>query len=171
MLGPPTDEPGDSTDTDEGGTSELPDEEADAKRREHRLLEVKKMNVKEKMMLASKANRIERAALLRDLNPSVARLLLRNPRIAETDVVRMAKDVSTPADVLEIIAKNRKWISNPEIRSAIVRNPRTPTPLALRNLTYLPTKDLSVLAKSQHVKDTVKREAFKLLTARREKGM
>ena len=146
------------------------DEDEDIERTVHRATQVRNMSVKEKMILAPKADRIERAALLRDLNPSVARLLIRNPRITESDIARIAKDVSAPADVLKSIIKNRNWISNAEVKKAIVRNPRTPTPLALRHMNFLSTNELSSLAKSQHVRDTIKRESLKLLLKRRESG-
>lgn len=146
------------------------DEGEDKERGEHRATQVRNMSIKEKMILAPKADRIERAALLRDLNPSVARLLIRNPRITDSDIVRIAKDVSAPADVLKNIVKNRQWISNAEIKIAVVKNPRTPTPLALRQMNFLSTNELSSLAKSQHVRDTIKRESLKLLLKRRETG-
>lgn len=163
-LGPPEAENGDKDEEREE------DEYKDKERIEHRTTQVKNMSVKEKMILAPKADRIERAALLRDLNPSVARLLIRNPRITESDIARIAKDVSAPADVLKAIVKNRKWISNADIKIAVVRNPRTPTQLALKQMSFLSTNELSSLAKSQHVRDTIKREALKLLLKRRESG-
>jgi len=147
-----------------------PEDQVDPERIEHRATQIRNMHIKEKMMLAAKANKLEREILLRDLSPSVARLLIRNPRITDMDVLRMARDVSTPADVLDAIGKNRKWIQNVEIRLAVVKNPRTPPPLAHHHLMYLPTKDLSQLAKSQHVRDSIKREALSLLLKRRDAG-
>ena len=156
-------------------TMEVEDEtdyrgEEGKERQQHRSEEVRNMTVKEKMLLAPRADRIDRALLMKDLNPNVARLLLRNPRITDQDIIRMAKNIGTPADVLEGITKNRKWISNQEVRTAIVKNPRTPTPLAIRQMPYLMFKELTILAKGQNVKDTIKREAVKLVTKQREKG-
>jgi uncharacterized protein (TIGR02266 family) len=137
---------------------------------EIKAIQIKNMSVKDKMILAPKADKTERAVLLRDLNASVARLLIRNPRITESEIAQMAKDFAVPSDVLEMIAKNRKWIQNFEIRLAIVRNPRTPTPLAVAQLNYLQVKDLAVLAKSQNVRETIKNEAFKLLLKKRDRA-
>jgi uncharacterized protein (TIGR02266 family) len=162
QLGEP---PGGSPDA--ADDSDGPDDEGS---REITAQRVKKMSMNEKMMLAPKADKLERAALLKDLNPSVARLIIRNPRITDLEINRIAKDVGTPADVLDAIGKNRKWIQNPEIKSSIVRNPRTPSQLALRQLNLLSTKEISLLAKSQHVRDNIKREAVKILTQRRERG-
>lgn len=129
---------------------------------------IRAMSVKDKMILAPKAKKNERAILIRDGNSSVIRMIVRNPRIEDTEIVRIARDVSTPADVLDQIGKNRKWMQNQEVRLSIIRNPRTPTSLALRHLPFLPPKDISVLAKSQHVKDSIKREALKLVIKRHE---
>lgn len=146
------------------------EEPVDDEKQEIAASRIKKMSMNEKMILAPKADRVERMALLKDLNPSVARLIIRNPRISDLEIVRIAKDMGTPADVLDAIGKNRKWVQNPEVKSAIVRNPRTPSRLALRQLALLSTKEISLLAKSQHVRENIKREALKVLTQRREKG-
>ncbi|MBN1573485.1 MAG: PilZ domain-containing protein [Deltaproteobacteria bacterium] len=153
--------------SDEGEDSETDIDEAS---REITMQRVRKMSMNEKMMLAPKGDKLERAALLKDLNPSVARLIIRNPRITDQEINRIAKDVGTPADVLDAIGKNRKWIQNLEIKNSIVRNPRTPSQLALRQLALLSTKEISLIAKSQHVRDNIKREAVKILTQRRERG-
>jgi len=133
-------------------------------------IRIKNLSVNEKMILAPKANKNERAILIRDGNSSVMRMIIRNPRIGDNEIARIARDISTPADVLDQIGKNRKWIQNQEVRLAIVKNPRTPTPLALRQLPFLPPKDISALAKSQHVKDSIKREALKLVLQRHERN-
>lgn len=149
---------------DEGEASE-----DESERIEIKAIQIKNMSVKDKMLLAPKADKAERAVLLRDLNSSVARLLVRNPRIAESEIAQLAKDFAAPSDVLEMIAKNRKWIQNSEIKLAIIKNPRTPTPLAVAQLGYLQVKDLAVLAKSQNIRETIKNEAFKLLLKKRDR--
>ncbi len=146
------------------------DEPVDDGKSELTAEKVRKMTMNEKMILAPKANKLERMALLKDLNPSVARLIIRNPRITDLEIVRMAKDIGTPADVLDAIGKNRKWVQKHEVKKAIVRNPKTPSRLALKQLALLSTKEIAILAKSQHVRDNIKREALKLLTQRRERG-
>ena len=155
----------------EGGEGEKEsDELVDDDKRELVAEKVRKMTMNEKMILAPKANKLERMALLKDLNPSVARLIIRNPKITDLEIVRIVKDIGTPADVLDAIGKNRKWVQKHEIKSAIVRNPKSPSRLALKQLALLSTKEIAMLAKSQHVRDNIKREALKLLTQRRERG-
>ncbi|MBN1880857.1 MAG: hypothetical protein JW885_01675 [Deltaproteobacteria bacterium] len=154
-------------DDDQQGDSDL-EEDDDDHEPEILASKIRAMSVKDKMILAPKAKKNERAILIRDGNSSVMRMIIRNPRIGDSEIARIARDVSTPADVLDKITKNRKWMQNQEVRLAIVKNPRTPTPLALRQLPFLPPKDISALAKSQHVKDSIKREALKLVLKRFE---
>ncbi len=169
-LGPPTDEPIlDVSDLAAPGGSTVTTSAESPERIEIKAIQIKNMSVKDKMILAPKADKAERAILLRELNASVARLIIRNPRITESEIAQIAKDFAAPSDVLEMIAKNRKWIQNSEIRLAIVKNPRTPTPLAVAQLNYLQVKDLAMLAKSQSVRETVKNEAFKLLLKKRDR--
>ncbi len=170
-LGPPPEKPIPAGQT--APPSQNDDEDASAEDSEHveiKAIQIKNLSVKDKMILAPKADKAERAILLRDLNASVARLIIRNPRISESEIAQMSKDFAVPSDVLEMISKNRKWIQNPEIRLAIVKNPRTPTPLAVAQLNYLQVKDLAVLAKSQNIRETIKNEAFKLLLRKRDKA-
>ncbi len=164
QLGPPA--PNAPVPMDTHDRSRVEEEHSD--HIEIKAIQIKNMSVKDKMMLAPKADKAERAILLRDLNASVARLIIRNPRITDTEIAQIAKDFATPADVLEAIVKNRKWILNPEIRLAIVKNPRTPTPLALNQLNYVQVKDLAFIAKSQHVRESIKNEALKLLLKKRD---
>ncbi|MBN2223786.1 MAG: PilZ domain-containing protein [Deltaproteobacteria bacterium] len=169
-LGPPPDEP---ISKKAASPPQEDNGDAPAESPEHieiKAIQIKNMSVKDKMILAPKADKAERAVLLRELNASVARLIIRNPRITESEIAQIAKDFAAPSDVLEMIAKNRKWIQNSDIRIAIVKNPRTPTPLAVAQLNYLQVKDLAMLAKSQSVRETVKNEAFKLLLKKRDKA-
>ena len=163
------DRPEDNEDRDDA-KSKTDDREKEDDDREPEILatKIRAMSVKDKMILAPKAKKNERAILIRDGNSSVIRMIIRNPRIEDSEIVRIARDVSTPADVLDQIGKNRKWMQNQEVRLSIVRNPRTPTSLALRQIPFLPPKDISALAKSQHVKDSIKREALKLVIKRHE---
>jgi len=160
------DAPEDTPTPDDGRRERDDREEGDDHEPEILATRIRALSVKDKMILAPKATKNERAILIRDGNSSVMRMIIRNPRIADGEIARIARDVSTPADVLEKITKNRKWIQNQEVRLAVVKNPRTPTSLALRQLPFLPQKDISALAKSQHVKDSIKREALKLVMKR-----
>ena len=73
---------------------------------------------------------------------------------------------SISAAVADLIAKTTQWSSNQEIRSAIVNNPRTPTPLALKLLATLPEPEIRHIAKSTAVSQSLKQAALRIVISR-----
>lgn len=125
-------------------------------------LEIRRMNVSQRIRLATRAGRLERQILLRDNSPQVLLGLTANPRIDEQEVRDLVRSPHAASGVLQHVAKDRRWSANYEIRLALVRNPKTPTPLAQRLLTTLRTPDLQILAKSPNVREAIKGAALRL---------
>ena len=125
-------------------------------------LEIRRMNVSQKMRLATRAGRLERQILLRDNSPQVLMSLLANPRIDETEVRDLVRSPHAASGVLQQVAKDRRWSTNYEVRLSLVRNPKTPTPLAQRLLPTLRKSDLQTLAKSPNVREAIKGAALRL---------
>ncbi len=121
-----------------------PEEEA---RPGHISERLRAMNATQKMQLALSADREERMALLRDTNKTLHVYVLKNPRIGLDEVQYAAKMPSLSPDALKLIAEHREWSGNTAVCSALVRNPRTPLPLALRLLDKIPLTEVRVLAK------------------------
>jgi hypothetical protein len=76
--------------------------------------------------------------LLLDPDPIVLDHLLRNPRLTEDHVVRIAarRPINEPA--LRAIAESPRWSVRPRVRVAVARNPYCPTELALTLIGTLP---------------------------------
>ena len=127
---------------------------------------IRAMNVPEKMHLASRATLSERQILLRDTSPQVLMRLLTNPRIEDKEVLVLAKSASASSGVLQRIAKDRRWSTNYEIRLALVRNPQTPTPLALHMLETLREGDLRKMAKGAAVREVIRAAALRKVIKR-----
>lgn len=108
---------------------------------------LKAMTVAEKMQLALSGSRDERIALLRDNMKTVHIFVLKNPRIGLDEVQAAAKNANLSPDALKMICEHREWSANPTLCTALVRNPKTPLPLALKLLDRVPVSDLRVLAK------------------------
>ena len=125
-------------------------------------LEIRRMNVSQRMRLASRAGRLERQILLRDNSPQVLMGLLANPRLDEQEVRDLVRSPHAASGVLQHVAKDRRWSANYEIRLSLVKNPKTPTPLAQRLLPTLRKPDLQTLAKSSNVRETIKSAALRL---------
>ena len=128
---------------------------------------IRAMPFPEKIILAAKADRSERAVLIQDNDPQLLYYLLKNPRITTEEVLRIARMTSISAAVADQISKMAQWSSNQEIRSAIVNNPRTPTPLALKLLPTLPEPEIRHIAKSTGVSQALKQAALRIVVSRR----
>ena len=104
--------------------------------------------------------------LIQDNDPQLLYYLIKNPRITTEEVLRIARMTSISAAVADQIAKTTQWSSNQEIRSALVNNPRTPTPLAVKLLQTLPEPEIRQVAKSTGVSQALKQAALRILISR-----
>jgi hypothetical protein len=127
---------------------------------------LRNMTRTEKLMLATKADRSERAVLAQDNDAQVLFYLLKNPRIGTEEVVRIARSPLLAASTADLIAKTTQWSTSPEIRCALVSNPRTPTPLALKLLPTLPENELRSIAKGNAFNQALKQAALRLVISR-----
>lgn len=121
----------------------------------------------EKIILATKTDRSERAVLIQENDPQILYYLLKNPRITTEEVLRIARLTSISAMVADLIAKTTQWSSNQEIRSALVNNPRTAPSLSLKLLPTLPEPEIRQIAKSTAVSQALKQAAVRILMSRR----
>lgn len=108
---------------------------------------LRQMTVTEKMQLALSGSRDERAAVLRDTNKTLHLFVLKNPRIGLDEVQGAAKLTQLSPDAIKFIADHKEWGSNPSVCMALVRNPKTPMPMALRMLEKLPMSEIRAIAK------------------------
>lgn len=84
--------------------------------------------------------------LLVDPHIDVVDLLLRNPRLTEDDVLRIATARRASAAVLELILHNRRWSCRSRVRRALLHNPNLPEAHALRLVGLLNRSELRELA-------------------------
>jgi len=127
---------------------------------------VRNLSRMEKLLLAPKAERSERGVLLQDNDAQVLYALLKNPRITTEEVVRIARSPLLAATTADLIAKTTIWVANSEIRSALVHNPRTPTPLALKLLPTLPEPEIRQIAKASAVSQSLRQAALRIVIKR-----
>lgn len=127
---------------------------------------VRAMSVGEKVKLALRGNQEARTLLLRDPNRVVQRLVLENPRLGEEEVLALARNRNTAGELLDKVAANRQWMRNALVRFALVCNPKTPLPTALRLLGSLGERELRRLAKSKDIPAAVAAQARRILLRR-----
>lgn len=102
----------------------------------------------EKILLAVKADRTDRALLLQDNDPRVLLSLLRNPRLTVDEVVRLAKSPYLTFQIAEVIMKATQWMSSLDVRLGLIHNPKTPPPFSLRILPTLPEAEVRAIARA-----------------------
>jgi len=102
----------------------------------------------EKIMLAVKADRTERAVLVQANDPRVLLSVLRNPRLTVDEVVRIAKSSFLNFQIVDVITKTTQWMASLEVRLALIHNPKTPQAFALRILPTLPDAEVRAIAKA-----------------------
>jgi hypothetical protein len=95
----------------------------------------------------------------------VIRAVLRNPRLIEADVVKLAASRRAAAEVLEIIAQDHRWIARYAVKVALANNPTTPLRVALGLLPYLLHQDLRALAAGAS-RPKLREQALRLLSRR-----
>jgi hypothetical protein len=101
----------------------------------------------EKILLAVKADRSERAMLLQDNDPRVLLSLLRNPRLTIDEVTRLAKSTYLNMQIADVIVKTGQWMASLEVRLALIHNAKTPQAFALRILPTLPDNEVRAIAR------------------------
>ena len=74
---------------------------------------IRALSQMEKLLLAVKADRTERALLLQDNDPRVLLSLLRNPRLTVDEVARLAKSSFLTYQVADVIIKTSQWMAEP----------------------------------------------------------
>jgi len=128
--------------------------------------QIARLTVPGKVDLAVKGNREVRRILSRDASSMVARAVIASPKLSEDDIVSYAASSLTHEDVLRFIAESRQWIANRQVVNALVLNPRTPPPAAIRFLKSYQTNELRALTQNRSLSAAVRQEAKRLLAQR-----
>jgi hypothetical protein len=123
----------------------------------------------ERKSLARRPDRNTIDKLLQDPHPDVIRRLLRNPRLTEDDVVRLAARRPGRPGVLVEIARTPSWVHRSRVRLAIMLNPDTPPEVAAPISGLLVRQELRLVAEATHVPPPVRALCMEHL-ARRPPG-
>jgi hypothetical protein len=143
---------------------------ADAAKAQSLHMQILGMTMGERIKLALRGNKDARTILLRDTNKLVRRFVLQNARISDGEVLAVARNRNADDELIRTICESREWMRNYQVRLAVATNPKTPLPIAIRQVQTLLERDLRVLGKSKNVPEAVAAQARRLLFARREGG-
>lgn len=124
---------------------------------------VRRMSAAEQLRLARTGERDERIALERVLGKAVWDGLLHNPRITTPEVAAIARMGTLPAPLLEFIVGNAGWLRAPEIRRAVLSNPRLAGEQIARVLRAMPKAELRLMPLQSAYPAAVREAAKRLL--------
>jgi hypothetical protein len=124
---------------------------------------IMKMNVAEKIKLATKGNKEARSILIRDANKLVSVAVIRSPRITDAEVLAQAQNKVAHDEVLRVIYSNREWLRKYAIKLALVKNPKVPQGVSMRLLNQLHESDVKALARDKNVSSNIQMLAKKQL--------
>lgn len=118
----------------------------------------------------TKARGTDRTLLLRllsDPTVEVIRILLQNPKIVESDIVRATAKRPIGADVLTLVATHPRWMSSKAVRKTVVFNPYTPTNISVLLAPLLSFPDLKSISCDGNLHPVLHRVATHLMDLRK----
>ena len=152
----------------------LPDDLTDEKRAKADEQNIYKivalLNMGQKLKLALSGNKTARSLLIKDANKMISMAVLKNPRITEEEVQKVALTKGTNDEMLRQIARNKEWVKSYGIRVGMLTNPKTPLTVSLKLLDSVYEKDLQGIAKSKNVPNTLASAARRKLDAKGKRG-
>jgi hypothetical protein len=124
-------------------------------------LRLRSLPLAEQLRRARSGELQDRVALERLYGKSVWETLLTNPRLTVAEVSRLARKGTLPLPLVDLIAGNEGWISNPEVRRSLLSNPRLRGRSLERILSVIPRAELKLIeqqtAYPSHVREAARR--------------
>jgi hypothetical protein len=118
----------------------------------------------DRIKLATKGSREQRAQLIRDSNRMVSTAVLSSPKVNESEIEAFAKMANVSEDVLRIIGANRTWMKNYGIAHGLARNPKTPPGISMQLLHRLSVRDVKAVTTDRNVPEMVRLAARRLMS-------
>jgi hypothetical protein len=125
--------------------------------------------ISDRLKLAMKGTREQRAQLIRDSNKIVATAVLSSPKLTEAEVEAFVKMGNVSEDVLRIIGTNRSWLKNYGVVLGLARNPKTPPALSMQMMHRLTEKDVKMLTIDRNVPEALRLAARRMMVKAKNK--
>jgi uncharacterized protein (UPF0147 family) len=113
----------------------------------------------ERKALARTHRREQLLLLVRDPHPAVVAILLDNPHVTESDIVRIASARPGAPASLALVAAHPRWSVRHSVKRALVLNPATPLADAIRIATTLRRAELAEIAADPALPEPLRRHA------------
>jgi len=119
----------------------------------------------ERKALARTHDREQLLLLLRDPHPAVVAILLDNPHVTESDIIRIAAARPAVPESLARLAAHPRWSVRHAVKRALVLNPSTPLADAIRIATTLRGQELRELAADVSLPEPLRTHAAEVYAA------
>jgi hypothetical protein len=126
------------------------------------------LSISQKIRRAMLGTSGERLLLVRDKNKLVSSAAIRSPKIQDNEIALISQSRNVSEDVLRIIATNKSWVQDHQIKLNLVQNPRTPIVFSAKLIAYLRENELKQIAKSKSVSATIAQLARQQLSKRKK---
>ncbi len=123
----------------------------------------KPLTLGERKSLARTHRRDKLLLMISDPHPQVVTILLDNPHVTESDVVKMASARPAVPEALAKIAAHPRWSVRHQIKRSLVLNPSTPLADAIRIATTLRMTELAELAGDHSLPEQLRRHAAEMI--------
>lgn len=120
------------------------------------------MSHPEKVRVALLGGKEERTLLIRDPSRQIASLVLRNPKLTDSEMDAFAQMRNLDGQVLREMAENRSFIKRYTVAHSLVKNPKVPSPTALNLLKLLRDMDLKNLERDRNIPELIRRQAKRI---------
>jgi len=130
---------------------------------------ITQLSMGQKLKLALGGNKSARDLLVKDSNKIISTAVLKNPRITEEEVQKVAQSKGTNDDMLRQISRNKEWMKSYSIRMGMLGNPKTPLAISLKLLDSVYEKDLHTVSKSKSIPATLASAARRRLESKGKK--
>jgi hypothetical protein len=131
---------------------------------------LRNMTVGQKIKLAYMGSVTVRRLLVRDSNKLVAGAVVKSGRMTENEVIKAAGNANLHTDLLRELARNKSAMRKYPVKLAMVNNPKTPIPVALKFIGALHKSDLRALGNSRSVPSVVFNTAARLYRKKYQQG-
>ena len=127
------------------------------------------LTVPQRLKMAMKGSREQRAVLVRDNNRMIAAAVLSSPKLSESEVEAFARMANVSEDVLRTISMNRSWMRKLAVAAALVKNPKTPATISLHLLPRMNQRDVKNLATDRNVPEALRLNAKKMIQRQQDR--
>jgi hypothetical protein len=113
------------------------------------------MTVSQRIRCATLGSAAERLLCVRDSNRLVAAAAAKSPLLKEPEAVQISASRNVSEDVLRLLAMNKDFVRNYQVKLNLVSNPRTPFSFSSRLVPMLRESELKMLSKSKNVSGAI----------------